>query len=266
MTLPSRFRVIFPRDQTFARPKAGGGLTLSKTIQPDWNWAVTLSYDNSPTLSRSLSPSDWSVLGRIAWKPSHDAEITFTQDGWHGKSTLGVASEGSTADGHYGVKADIQRDPTQANTEDQADLSANYSGTASISLRRELDGFSAQPATFRAMSARYREPAPSPLPTSISRSAGRSRTASRSSFPMTRSIRRPCTCRARPFRGRGLTAWVRRLCRTFHRTLVRSFRSRPRISRRVRSGVRHFRCASRLQERLCSNGRLGTRRDGHGQS
>ena len=69
------------------------------------------------------------MLGRIAWKPSHNAEITFTQDGWHGKSTLGVASEGSTADGHYGVKADIQRGPTQANTEDQADLSANYSGT-----------------------------------------------------------------------------------------------------------------------------------------
>jgi outer membrane usher protein len=133
VTLPDDFTVAVSGNLSagsdLARPKAGGGLTLSKTIQPNWNWSVTLSYDNSPPLSQSLSPGGWSVLGRIAWKPSDDAEITFTQDGWHGKSTLGVASEGSTADGHYAVKADIQRDPPQAKTEDQADLSANYSGT-----------------------------------------------------------------------------------------------------------------------------------------
>ena len=153
MTLPddffrSRFQGNLSTGSDLARPKAGGGLTLSKTIQPNRNWSVTLSYDIFPNpLPGACRQATGACLAASAWKPSHNAEITFTQDGWHGKSTLGVASEGSTADGHYGVKADIQRGPTQANTEDQADLQRELFRNPLRSLpRRELGGFSAQPA------------------------------------------------------------------------------------------------------------------------
>ena len=114
-------------------PKPGGGVTLSKSIQPDWTWSLTLSYDGAPAVSQSPSPGQssssggWSVLGRVAWKPGRDTEVTLTQE--NGKSTLGAASEGSAADGHYAVKADIQRDLTQGPAQDQADLSASYSGS-----------------------------------------------------------------------------------------------------------------------------------------
>jgi outer membrane usher protein len=118
----------------YSAPKPGAGVTLSKSIQPDWTWSVTLSYDGSPTVSQSASPGQspssggWSVLGRVAWKPGRDTEVTLTQEGWTGKSTLGVASEGSAADGHYAVKADMVRDLTQGPAQEQADLSASYSG------------------------------------------------------------------------------------------------------------------------------------------
>ena len=113
----------------FSAPKLAGGVTLSKSIQPDWNSSVTLSYDSSPIVSQSSSSGGWSVLGRVTWKPERKSEVSFTQDGWNGKSTLGVASEGAAADGHYAVKADIQRDLTQGTPENQADLSASYSGS-----------------------------------------------------------------------------------------------------------------------------------------
>ena len=112
----------------YSAPKLGAGVTLSKSIQPDWNGSVTLAYDSAPTVSQSSTPGGWSLIGRVAWKPGRDSEVIFTQDGWNGKSTLGVASEGSAADGHYAVKADIQRDLTQAPAQDQTDLSASYSG------------------------------------------------------------------------------------------------------------------------------------------
>ena len=102
-----------------------------KTIQPDWNGSVALAYDSASRLPESLVRpesrlSGWSVLGRIAWKPGGQWEVTLTQE--NGKSTLAAASEGSAADGHYAIKADIQRDLTQGPVQDQADLSASYSG------------------------------------------------------------------------------------------------------------------------------------------
>ena len=114
ITLPDDFTVALSGNvaagSALTSAKLGGGLTVSKTIEPDINGSLSLSYDSAPAGSETSSTGHWSVLGRVSWKPDKNNEVSFTQDSLARKSVIGLASEGQASDGHYAVKADIEGD------------------------------------------------------------------------------------------------------------------------------------------------------------
>lgn len=135
LALPDDYSVSFSGNlaagSAFSSTKLGGGLSISKSVQPDLSWTLAWSYDSAPAIPGSAS-GPWSVLGRINVKLAKDTELAFTQDGFNGTSVVGLSTTGQAGDGHYAIKADIEKDPhavTKGDSEDQADFSASYSGT-----------------------------------------------------------------------------------------------------------------------------------------
>ncbi|WP_155942490.1 hypothetical protein [Rhodomicrobium vannielii] len=115
----------------FSSSRVGGGVTLSKSVRPNLNWAVSLSRDNTTNLAGEYQ-SSWTVMGRLNIRAGRDTEIAFTQDGLHGSSILGISTAGETENGHYAVKADIEKIPhavTGSDPENKVDFSAAYSDT-----------------------------------------------------------------------------------------------------------------------------------------
>ena len=149
IALPDDFTVALSGNvatgSALSSAKLGGGLTVSKTIEPDIDGSLSLSYNSAPVGSENASAERWSILGRVTWKPSKGNEVSFTQDSLSRKSVVGLASEGQASDGHYAVKADIERDlaTSSGGNQDQVDFSANYSGSrfdVSASRSRQFFG------------------------------------------------------------------------------------------------------------------------------
>jgi len=115
----------------FSSSRVGGGVTLSKSVRPNVNWALSLSRDNT-TNKAGENQSSWTVMGRLNIRAGRDTEVALTQDGLHGSSILGVSTAGETEDGRYAIKADIEKIPravTGADPENRVDFSAAYSDT-----------------------------------------------------------------------------------------------------------------------------------------
>ncbi len=113
---------------TQSSPKPGGGISISKTVQPDINWQLTAAYDGSTETSPLPTLGPWSVMWRLNIKSKEGAAFSFTQDGEN--STLDIATEGQAGDGRYSVKASIEKQPpanSDMDAQAQADFSANYS-------------------------------------------------------------------------------------------------------------------------------------------
>ncbi|MBJ7532823.1 hypothetical protein JDN40_01660 [Rhodomicrobium vannielii ATCC 17100] len=115
----------------FSSSRVGGGVTLSKSVRPNLNWALSLSRDSTSD-TYGASQSSWTVMGRLNIRATRDTEISFTQDGINGSSILGVSTSGETENGRYAVKADIEKIPsavTGSDPENRVDFSAAYSDT-----------------------------------------------------------------------------------------------------------------------------------------
>ena len=175
ITLPDDFTVALSGNvaagSTLTSAKFGGGLTVSKTIEPDLSGSLSLSYDSAPAAMETSSTGQWSVLGRVSWKPDKDNEISFSQDSLTHKSVIGLASEGQTSDGHYAVKADIEGTSPQAQGPMKIRLISTLIIREAVSTFRPVarDDFSDRTTVLSMMSAPCQRAARSPLPTIISR-------------------------------------------------------------------------------------------------
>jgi outer membrane usher protein len=132
LALPDDYTVALSGGFSFAESgaKPGVGLSISKTVQPDMNWLLTANYDGSTNSSLSRTSGPLSLMGRLSIKLDEGAGLSFTQDGFNGKSIIAVASEGQAGQGRYAIRADVEKDPhavTGDAAEAQVDFGATYS-------------------------------------------------------------------------------------------------------------------------------------------
>ncbi|MGO8780726.1 MAG: fimbria/pilus outer membrane usher protein [Rhodomicrobium sp.] len=125
-----------------ALSRGGGGISLTKTVQPNLTWALTASYDSSEAVSGEPAGPSWDVVARLSLKLGKRTELSVSDEGPQAKSVIGLSSEGQAEDGRYQVKGQLENDPGAPNgVFSETDLSGSYSGTrfdASFSHTQQL--------------------------------------------------------------------------------------------------------------------------------
>ncbi len=126
ISLPDDYTVGLSASLSAAKPS--GGISISKTVQPDLSWLLTAAYDASTNSAALPASGPWNFMWRLSLKLDNDNGLSFTRDG--GKSIAAVNSQGQAGDGHYAVKADMETMPgtvTGEAAEAQADIGVTYS-------------------------------------------------------------------------------------------------------------------------------------------
>lgn len=125
-----------------AQSQGGGGVSLTKAVEPELTWGLTASYDSAQTLTGMASGPSWSVAGRLSIKLGKHTELSVSEEGPQAKSQIGIATESQTAEGRYTLKAQFENDPGAPDGfSNETDLSGTYSGTrfdAALSHTQQL--------------------------------------------------------------------------------------------------------------------------------
>ncbi|MGC1585911.1 MAG: hypothetical protein WA791_09430, partial [Rhodomicrobium sp.] len=112
-----------------AQSRGGGGISLTKAVEPDLTWGLTASYDSAQTLAGPVSGPSWSAAGRLSLRLGKHTELSVSDEGPQAKSQIGIATESQTAEGRYALKAQLENDPGAPNGfSNETDLSGTYSG------------------------------------------------------------------------------------------------------------------------------------------
>ena len=112
------------------KPAYGGGLSLTKNVQPDLSLGIAASYQSQPSVPGISDAPDWTAVAHVSVKLDNDSEVSYSLDKASGKTQAELSTHGRTDDGSYGVRAQLESDPGGSGTppEELAELNAGYSG------------------------------------------------------------------------------------------------------------------------------------------